>query len=445
MKIDADLYVHPSDKAALATLKAIPGFTQVLKMFMSVWNEKLFKIQNMSTNLKLSERQMTKYYNMLPPICEKLGIEVPELYVKLDVIPNAYTYGDTNPFIVVTSGLFETLPDELIPTVLAHECGHIACHHTLYTTMGRLLLNGTGNVLSYFGGLGNIAMQPIILAFYYWMRCSEFSADRAAMIYDETSEKIIEMCMRFAGYDKDIDAEGNVDLFIAQAKDYKALMDESAVNKTMEFLLFNSYDHPLNAVRAYEAREWSCGERFNTILDYMRDPIETKLPVKLDPHKMIGKNIEEVKQNLKDLGYENVSIERKTASEKRVKPESVIDIIINDEKNCEDDYYKRNSNIKLEFFRPKTDEEISQEHPNEIKMINSSKTLLGRNYIDVQTELVNLGFTNIVMKEMAKSKLDIFAKDNQVAKILVNGEDKFDKDTWYDSKSAIVIYYYVSV
>ncbi len=37
MKIDSDLYVHPSDKAALAALKAIPGFTQVLKMFMSVW------------------------------------------------------------------------------------------------------------------------------------------------------------------------------------------------------------------------------------------------------------------------------------------------------------------------------------------------------------------------------------------------------------------------
>lgn len=90
----------------------------------------------MSTNLRLDEKQIAKYYNMLPPICTKLGIDVPELFVELDVHPNTYTYGDTKPFIVITSGLFETLPDELIPTVLAHECGHIACHHTLYTTMG---------------------------------------------------------------------------------------------------------------------------------------------------------------------------------------------------------------------------------------------------------------------------------------------------------------------
>ncbi len=60
----------------------------------------------------------------------------------MDVYPNAYTYGDTKPFIVITSGLFETFPDELIPTVIAHECGHILCHHTLYTTMGSAILNG---------------------------------------------------------------------------------------------------------------------------------------------------------------------------------------------------------------------------------------------------------------------------------------------------------------
>lgn len=77
---------------------------------------------------------MPEIYNMLSPICEKLGIDIPEIYLELDVVPNAYTYGDTKPFIVITSGLLETMPMELLPTVIAHECGHIACHHTLYTT-----------------------------------------------------------------------------------------------------------------------------------------------------------------------------------------------------------------------------------------------------------------------------------------------------------------------
>ena len=91
MKIDAKFYMHDSDRIALQALRAIPGFTQLFKAFMKVWSEKQFRIQNMFTNLRVSEKQLSRYYDMLPPICERLGIEVPELYLKLDVVPNAYS------------------------------------------------------------------------------------------------------------------------------------------------------------------------------------------------------------------------------------------------------------------------------------------------------------------------------------------------------------------
>lgn len=141
MALDYKLYLHDSDKAAMAALKAIPGFSQVMKAFMKICSEQQLRLVNMSSNLRLSEKQMSKYYNMLLPICEKLGIEVSDLFVELDVRPNAYPFGDTKPFIVVTLGLFEIMPDELIATALAHEYGHIACHHSLYHTMGRLILS----------------------------------------------------------------------------------------------------------------------------------------------------------------------------------------------------------------------------------------------------------------------------------------------------------------
>ena len=147
MSFDPERYTHPSDRAALKALQAIPGFSLLIKGFMNIWNERQGKILNMSTRIKLGENQMRKYYDMLPPICEKLGIPVPDLYLEMNVNPNAYTYGDTAPFIVLTSGLLDTIPDELVPTVLAHECGHIACKHSLYLTMGRTVLSGASNVL----------------------------------------------------------------------------------------------------------------------------------------------------------------------------------------------------------------------------------------------------------------------------------------------------------
>ena len=213
MPVDATIFTHDQDRATLQALKAIPGFTQLLKAFMKVWNERQFRIQNMSTNLRINEKMLPQYYNMLPPICEKLGIEVPELYMEMNVVPNAYTAGDTKPFIVMTSGLIKSMPPELIPTVLAHECGHIACHHVLYHTMGQLILNNAVSLL----GLNELITLPLQIAFYHWMRCSEFSADRAATVCDGTSDKIVEMCMRFAGLDKDIEGLYSKEVFLEQA------------------------------------------------------------------------------------------------------------------------------------------------------------------------------------------------------------------------------------
>ena len=51
MTLDYKLYLHDSDKAAMAALKAIPGFSQVMKAFMKIWSEQQFRLINMSTNL----------------------------------------------------------------------------------------------------------------------------------------------------------------------------------------------------------------------------------------------------------------------------------------------------------------------------------------------------------------------------------------------------------
>ncbi len=271
MPFDPERYTHDADRAALSALEAIPGFSLLTKGFMNVWNEPQYRILNMSTRIKLGENQMRQYYDMLPPICEKLGIPVPDLYVEQDVKPNAYTYGDTNPFIVITSGLLKTIPDELIPTVLAHECGHIACHHTLYHTMGRFVLGGASAAMSAFLRLGSLLTIPLQIAFYYWMRCSEFSADRAAVLCDGDPRKMQEVCMRLAGWDKDNLSDANIESFLEQAADYRDMINGSAWNRTLEFMVLKDADHPLMAVRATECGEWAKSDLYKNILNNSPD------------------------------------------------------------------------------------------------------------------------------------------------------------------------------
>lgn len=442
MGLDYKLYLHDSDKKAMTALKAIPGFSQVMKAFMKIWSEQQLRLVNMSSNLLLSEKQMSKYYNMLPPICEKLGIEVPDLFVELDVRPNAYTFGDTKPFIVVTSGLFETMPDELIATALAHECGHIACHHSLYHTMGRLILS---EAASHVTGIGNIALYPIQLAFFYWMRCSEFSADRAAMICDSSADNTVEMMMRFAGYDKDIMADASVEAFLEQAKQYKELVNNSTWNKTFEFMLFQNETHPLTAVRAYDAKEWEQSERYQNILEYVNSEsseAEKNLPVEVFLKKMIGKNVTDIEAKLLTMGFADINIIRNTEAVK-VKEGNVISIMVNG--STEDGWYKRSDEVVIEYFEAKTDEEIALEHPGEIKIGQSQKYFLGKNYEEVKAELEGLGFGNFMIKEMAMSKIGWGEKENCVAKIIINEKSQFAKETWFPEEAEVTIYYYVRV
>lgn len=445
MELDSNLYLHDADRAAMNTLKSIPGFHQVMKAFMKIWNEQQYKLMNMSGNLKLSETQMGKYYDMLPPICEKLGIEVPEAYVTLDVECNAATYGDTNPFILINSGLFETIPDELIPTVLAHECGHIACHHTLYRTMYSIIVKmaAMNNSL-----LGSVSLYPILIAFYHWMRCSEYSADRAAMICDGTSEKTMEVCMRLAGYDKDINASVTLNEFMKQAEDYKALVNDSKWNKTLEFLMLQNATHPFTAVRAYEAREWGKSDRFNNILGYINSSPENKdmsLPVEIIPDKIIGKNNSDITTMLLSKGFVNVKNERLTECDKKAKDGEILSIEINGKKDCKQDFYKKDVDIVIEFFEPKTADEIAAEHPGEIQPLEGYKYFQGKETDIVTTMLEGAGFRTIEVKEMAIPKFGLLVKEDTVAKVIIGDNEKFGGEDWFDPETAVTIYSYVSV
>ena len=132
-----DLYRHEIDKKAFESLNKFSALVNLQKSYMKNFDERASKINLLSTAIRLNENQMPEIYNLLPPICEKLGIPVPELYYIKSSEMNAYTYGSTNPYIVVTSKIVNKLKPNLLATVLAHECGHIACNHSLYHAIAR--------------------------------------------------------------------------------------------------------------------------------------------------------------------------------------------------------------------------------------------------------------------------------------------------------------------
>lgn len=442
MSLDTSLFIHPSDKAAMKALKTIPGFEQVVKAYMSVWNERQFRIMNMSSKLRIGPEQMPQYYAMLTPICAKLGINVPELYLELNVSPNSYTYGDTNPFIVMTTGLFETLPEELIPTVLAHECGHIACHHTMFTTLAKTILNGT----ALLPGIASLVTIPMKMALAYWSRCSEFSADRAASIYDGTSDKMVEVCLRLAGYDKDISADGNVDAFLAQAEEYLAMRSDSAWNKTLEFLMFNQLDHPLISVRALECKNWAQSEQFIKIKGYLGSSDATQLYVKDIPapdttKHLIGMSFEDAKEILVQAGFQNISLDKTTNKGPLTKEGQVTSVCIDDDDSfSQGTWFNERSEVRITYFHVPTQQELAEANPGKIQIPISSKKTAGKLYADVHAIFTAAGFTNVMLEEQQVKK-SLFSKDGTIILISVDGKADFDMGAWLMPDTPIKIIY----
>ena len=251
-------FIHPEDEAALQNLEAIPGLPTIVKGFLKLGMEQYFHGLNMASKIRLSATQLPDIYKRLPPVCKKMGVAEPEFYLEMNPMPNAYTFGDTRIFLCVTSGLLEYLDDEEINSVIAHECGHIACRHVLYRTIATMILNGTEAL-----GLLGVLTKPVEYAFLYWMRKSELSADRAAALV-MGADSVVKTHVRLAGGSKAITGGINLAEWVAQADKYDEICHEGAWNKTLQTLAVMNNTHPFAAVRVREILRWAATDHYKS-------------------------------------------------------------------------------------------------------------------------------------------------------------------------------------
>jgi Zn-dependent protease with chaperone function len=251
-------FVHPDDSAALRNMEAIPGFAVAMKTLLKYYHERLLHGMSLANSIRLSEKQLPDIYHRILPICKRLSINVPEFYLEMNPSPNAYTVGDTCTMVTITSGLLEYLDEDEFSSVLAHECGHIACHHMLYHTLALTLAQDLK------GLLGDLIV-PVALALMYWSRKSELSADRAAAIAVGDANEVVWTQIRLAGGPRSITEGVNLEEFIKQADEYDALRDKTW-DKLLQYKSVMNCDHPFAAVRVREILNWSKTEHYQRLL-----------------------------------------------------------------------------------------------------------------------------------------------------------------------------------
>ena len=247
--INAKDIMHPNDLKAIRVLHEIPCIDSVCRKIMEYGYERIFRGANLATMVKATPECLARVFFLMKKTAERIGIDTPEVYVYNDPVMNAFTYGETTPFVCIASSCVEKLNDEELICLMAHECGHILCKHTLY--------NSVVNLIQEFGKQMGIITRgmsmPLYLALQYWSRQSEFSADRCAAVV--AGERVFQqMTMKMASGLTDI--QNDPYQLVRQAKEYKNLENSSLWDNIQQNCRMAFYSHPQMVNRSYEIDRW---------------------------------------------------------------------------------------------------------------------------------------------------------------------------------------------
>ena len=251
---------HPADRAALQTLRSVPGFDEVVKKIVGFFGERGIRLLFQANAVRVGPTQFPRLNALYTDVLTSMDWpERPELFVSQTPFVNAGAYGMDHPFIVINSGALKLLDDDEMRTLLGHELGHVMSGHALYHTILVLILFVGLNFLPF---LANLVLAPIQFALLEWFRKSELSSDRAGLLAAQDPRASMRMFLKMAG-GGDM-KEMDLDAFLVQAKEYEET--GGAIDRIFKILNTLPQSHPFNTLRAAELERWIQGGTYERVI-----------------------------------------------------------------------------------------------------------------------------------------------------------------------------------
>jgi Zn-dependent protease with chaperone function len=263
--LQADKFRHPLDLEATTSLRRLPGLDLLVRNLLGGVTEEFLYLNNIAASVLIGEHQLPHIHKLLVEACGILDLEVPQLYLKQHPAPNAYTMAvrGKNPFIVVHTSLVDLLTPGELQAVIAHELGHLKCEHGVYLTLANIIVLATGGLLP---GVGNAIAQNLQAQMLQWLRCAEFSCDRAALLVSQDPKTVISVLMKLSGGSPLLAPLLNVDAFLDQARAYEAI-GTTSFGKMLTASQTEQLSHPVPVLRAKEIDAWSQTDNYQSLLN----------------------------------------------------------------------------------------------------------------------------------------------------------------------------------
>ena len=266
--LKADDFRHPLDFEATQSLKQVPGLDLMVRNLLGPLAEQFFYLNNIAASVLVGENQLPHLHDLLLEACKTLDLDPPQLYVHQHPAPNAYTFAmrGKQPFIVLHTSLIDMLTPEEIQAVIAHELGHLKCEHSVYLTPLNIIILAASLIPTW----GSVIAQSVQAQLLEWVRCAEFTCDRAALLATQNPRVVMSVLMKLAGGSPTLAPQLNLDAFIAQARAYDAISN-TELGEMLKSAQTAQLTHPVPVLRAREIDRWASSQTYQALLE--RQPI----------------------------------------------------------------------------------------------------------------------------------------------------------------------------
>lgn len=307
--ISSDAFRHPLDREAEASLRAVPGFDWIAAKFVEFVYERPQLIYLMGNSIQAGPRQYPTIYHIFRECVRDLDLQPePSLFIAQNPQVNSYSLGQTNPCVVINTGLLDLVNEPELRAIIAHELGHIKCGHTVLIQMASWAMSVAAVIGELTFGLGNLISSGLIFAFYEWRRKAELSSDRAALLVTDDLNCVMQSMMKIAGLSSKYSQQCSLSEFIRQSENYQKL-DSDGLNQVYKFLLYNGaqgmmLSHPFPVERIRYLQEWANSEEYSQIKagNYRKDMATGSVNVSSQPgmteEEILRKKIQELQEQI---------------------------------------------------------------------------------------------------------------------------------------------------
>jgi len=252
----SEAYQHGLDKRSLALLRSTPGVPKLVKWMYENLGDRSAQLLFMSETIQCSAEQFPELLELVDKACRRMDLRVhPRVYLGESPYMNALTTGVKEPVIVVRSALLDQMNDDELLAVIGHELGHLHAAHALYHSVATALVLG-GSVVS---GSLRLLGSPIRHLLLRWLRHSELTADRAALLTSRDLSACIGVMLTFAGGNRPGTSrrtQMRLGPFLRQCRELARLEVGFGLDGVLSGYLALGRTHPYVATRVNHLVQW---------------------------------------------------------------------------------------------------------------------------------------------------------------------------------------------